>query len=417
MPITTAQLAERLKQARLQAGLTQEQAAEAIGVPRTALVQMEAGNRAVSSLELAKLARLYGRNVAEFLAEEELEEDPVVALFRVTPALAEEAELNRELHRCARLARQASHLEHLLGRSAPRTLPVAFELEPLTDRWTAIVQGRYLAEQERNRLDLGSSPIWEIAEIIRSQGVRVTELDMPDEISGLFFHGREVGQVIVINQRHSRARRLFSYAHEYCHLLVDRDRTGKISRHENRQELIEVRANAFAAHFLMPEAGIHSFLASLGKHLPGRRMQTVPTSLDDEGVQVYERKAAEQKEIHAHDVVALAHHFGVSYEAALFHLLNLKYVSQDRFEMLRSERAAAGGIEKALRISKWDENAHRSFTGQLLRLGFEAYFAGEISRNKLLELAEESGADVEDVVAVLADTDAEDAVDAVLPAE
>ena len=53
MPITTAQLAERLKQARLQAGLTQEQAAGAIGVPRTALVQMEGGNRAVSSLELA----------------------------------------------------------------------------------------------------------------------------------------------------------------------------------------------------------------------------------------------------------------------------------------------------------------------------------------------------------------------------
>ena len=56
MAIDQNTLASRLRDARVVANLTQEQVAVAIGVARTAIVQIEAGNRAVSTLELAKLA-------------------------------------------------------------------------------------------------------------------------------------------------------------------------------------------------------------------------------------------------------------------------------------------------------------------------------------------------------------------------
>jgi len=75
----------------------------------------------------------------------------------------------------------------------------------------------------------------------------------------------------------------------------------------------------------------------------------------------------------------------------------------------------AARIERALRITGWDETAHWSFAEQLLQLGFEAYFQGEISRNKLLELTEEAGGDVESVREVLDAEGPDNTVDAVLP--
>ena len=59
MTIDQQSLASRLKEARIAANPMQEQVAGSLGFPRTALVQIEAGNRAVSTLELAKLAALW----------------------------------------------------------------------------------------------------------------------------------------------------------------------------------------------------------------------------------------------------------------------------------------------------------------------------------------------------------------------
>jgi transcriptional regulator with XRE-family HTH domain len=62
-------LAVRLRHARIDAGLTQESVAQSLGIPRTAVVQFEMANRLVSSLEIAKLAELYGRTIASFFEE------------------------------------------------------------------------------------------------------------------------------------------------------------------------------------------------------------------------------------------------------------------------------------------------------------------------------------------------------------
>ncbi len=49
-----------LKKKRAQAGISQHQAAEAIGVPRTAISKIEHGEQKINSLQLVKLADLYG---------------------------------------------------------------------------------------------------------------------------------------------------------------------------------------------------------------------------------------------------------------------------------------------------------------------------------------------------------------------
>ena len=416
MAITHEELAGRLKAARENAGLTQQEVAEEVGITRLAVVRIEAGKRAVNSLELAEMARLYGRGIADFLEEGVFEEDPLVALFRAAPGYGEDPKLRRELLRCVELCREAANLERLLGLSPSSASLVGYEFKGLYSRWDAVNQGRYIAEQERNRLNLGTSPVWEIAEIIARQGVRVTEYEMPDAVSGLFFHSEDTGFAIVINRRHYRSRRLFSYAHEYCHLLADRDRFGGISHAGIRTELAEVRANAFAAHFLMPESGVKTFLKSVGKG-EGTR-QNLEIYDEQEEVPAQKRMPAGSQEVRVHDVVGLSHHFGASYEAALYQLLNLRIIRRDNFEALWESREAQGPIRRAFRIPEWDEAFHSHLVEQLLSLGFEAFGREEISRGKLMELAEKAGVDREEMEEALYDAQPRpEPFEAILPGE
>jgi transcriptional regulator with XRE-family HTH domain len=69
-------LAAKLKAAREYVGLSQEEVAEILEVPRSAISLMEKGDRKVDALELKQLARVYGRNVHHFTGATEESEMP-----------------------------------------------------------------------------------------------------------------------------------------------------------------------------------------------------------------------------------------------------------------------------------------------------------------------------------------------------
>lgn len=85
----TEELGRRVRAAREARGLTQHAVADALGLPRTAVTQLEAGRRSVSTLELTRLSQLYVRSVTDFLQERAGDEDGdvLVALYRVAPGL------------------------------------------------------------------------------------------------------------------------------------------------------------------------------------------------------------------------------------------------------------------------------------------------------------------------------------------
>jgi transcriptional regulator with XRE-family HTH domain len=64
------QLGERLKDARKYLGLKQEEVAAYLNIPRTALTDIENGQRRVEALELQRLARLYRQPVGHFTGED-----------------------------------------------------------------------------------------------------------------------------------------------------------------------------------------------------------------------------------------------------------------------------------------------------------------------------------------------------------
>jgi transcriptional regulator with XRE-family HTH domain len=80
---------DRLRNARVSIGLTQAEVADALGLSRPTLAAVEKGTRKITGLELRRLARLYQRDVAWLLGEEETDVAAGNALHRATAKLSE----------------------------------------------------------------------------------------------------------------------------------------------------------------------------------------------------------------------------------------------------------------------------------------------------------------------------------------
>jgi transcriptional regulator with XRE-family HTH domain len=69
-------IAEKLRQAREYVGLSQDEVASRLAIPRTALSNIETGQRKVDVIELRKLADLYRRPVSYFAGDADPAEIP-----------------------------------------------------------------------------------------------------------------------------------------------------------------------------------------------------------------------------------------------------------------------------------------------------------------------------------------------------
>jgi len=398
MSMTQQELGRRIRTAREACRLTQEAAANHLEVSRPTFVQIEAGNRSVSSLELDKLAYLFGRDIREFLADQFREADALTALFRVQPGMDGDPAVLEALRACIALGRELTGLEGLVGVDRALGAVATYPLSTPRTRWEAVQQGQRLADEERRRFGLGQGPLPDLSELMESQGIRTGAVDLPDDVSGLTLIEPSVGLFVVVNGRHHPLRRRFSLAHEYAHVVADRERAGVISRASARDDLIEVRANAFAAHLLMPEEGVRPFVAGLGKGRPSRLAAEV---FDEAGaVDIEGRSAPGTQTLQLYDVVQVAHHFGVSRLSAMYRLRNLRLLTEAEFEALKSADGKGKGkqLAKLLGLVECDEDALRSaFKHRFLGLALEAYRRDEISRGKLRELVAMVGLSARDL--------------------
>ncbi len=388
MPVSKEVLAGRLRAAREACQMKQEDAANHLGVSRSTIVQMELGNRAVTSLELDGLAFLYGRDIREFVADEFRSEDVLLALFRRHPEVSEHSELQAVLQQAMALGREITSLERLLGvERDPSALPV-YQHQPPQTKWEAVQQGERIAGEERRRIGLGNSPLQNVAEVLDGQGVRTAQLGLPEDVSGLTLFDLEAGAFVVVNNAlpsHSRVRRRFSCAHEYCHVLLDRDQKGTISRASERHSLMEVRANAFAAGFLMPRTGIEEFLARMGKGWVIRQAEVY-----DEGEPQRVQVRPGSQAIQMHDLVLLAHYLGVSRIAALYRLKNLRFLTEPELERLKEQEDTGMGkaLQDLLDLPEFDdEDARNESSRRFVALALDALRREEITRAKFEELA------------------------------
>lgn len=392
-----AELGRRLRVAREARAVSQQEAADAIGVPRTAITQMEAGKRSVSTLELSRLAALYRQPVIHFFESvDDEDEDVLVALHRMAPDLDEDESVRQQVERCLSLCREGVALEKLLGRDA-RSGPPVYEMRMPRTATEAVGQGEHVAEEERRRLGIGNTPVPDMSELIGAQGVWASGIALPDHMSGLFLRHRAIGLAILVNASHSRGRKRFSYAHEYAHALLDRDRAITISSADNSAELVEKRANAFAAAFLIPGAGVLDLLKGLDKGQPSRTEQIIFDAASGRHIEAQYRAPPGSQRLGYKDVALVAHHFGVSYQAALYRMKSLRQIShKERVELLDQERFGKSWLGELDMLSDVEEPEQpkywtRELRSEIAHLAIEAYRREEISRGRLLELSKVLG--------------------------
>ena len=330
------------------------------------------------------------------------------------------------LRRCLALGREVTNLECLLGMDSHRGAIASYPFPVPQSKWEAVQQGERVAQAERHRLLLGLAPLGNVTELLGTQGVRTAQINLPEDILGMTLIDSSVGLFVVANRQHHILRRRFSFAHEYAHVLLDRGRRGTISRVADCDSLSEVRANAFAANFLMPEEGVWLFITALGNGFHRRRHAEVfGDSLEVLGnsgvVWVLSRAEPKSQDIQLYDVVHLAHHFGVSRLAALYRLHNLGFVTEAELERLKAQEEVGKGKEVAAPLGL-SEPGHEAAQGELrhrfLSLTLEAVRQDAMTRAKLQELAQMVDLGPEPVARLLCDmglSDREEGGDVLLP--
>lgn len=388
MAIDHRKLGQRLRRAREIQSLTQDHVANHLGVSRSTVAQIELGNRTVTGIELYRLAVLFGKDLQSFLEEEEpREENALVVLYRLHPELSSKEDLREALRRCLALGREMTRLEQLLDIDRDLVKVAAYPLPQPRNTWEAIQQGERIAQVERSRLGLGLTSISDFAQLLESQDVRTALVTLPDDVSGFTLIQQEIGVLIVANREHHISRRRFSYAHEYCHVLVDRVHGGLVSKADDRDKLGEVRANSFAANFLMPAEAVRQFIHASGKGRPSR----MEAEVFDEGspIRGRARSIAGSQKIQLYDVVRMAHHFGVSRIAACYRLRSTGLLTgTDLDSLLEQERMDRGRkLEQLMGIPEPDHQALRNeFRDRFVGLALEALRRRRISRTELVEL-------------------------------
>ena len=418
MSVTQEELGRRLRAAREACGMTQDEVSQHLGLSRPTVAQIELGNRTVSGLELDRLAYLYGRAMGDFFQEQFEDEDVLAAIFRAHPEVTSRPEVAASLRQCLALGREVTGLERFLELDTERPMAARYTLSAPRTKMGAIVQGIRIAEDERRRLGIGVAPITEMAALLESQGVRTAVVDLPDEVSGITLCPAGVGPFVVVNRMHRFPRWAFSYAHEYAHVLLDRERMGTVSRSSEYGAKIELRANSFAASFLMPAEGVRQFMGSLGKGHESRRsaeVYGVGSVLHARG-----RPEPGSQDIQIYDVALLARHFGVSRICALYHLLSLRLITRPELERLKGLDETGRGQEAARILGLPDldqEAASDAFRQRFLALALEALRREKISSGKFRELGWMAGMSTDDIERLLEDFDWRvfEVVEALLP--
>jgi Zn-dependent peptidase ImmA (M78 family)/transcriptional regulator with XRE-family HTH domain len=236
-----ADLGRRIAEAREDAGRTQAELADLVGLDRTAIVRVEAGTRKVSATELVAVAAALERPIDWFVTES----PPAVISRRRNPAVGGfSRKLDVALEDIARdvnfLAERhiLTHAERLV-----RQTPQSFE------------DAEGLARSMRVEVGLPDGPLLDLQSVCERLGLLAFSLALgPDAGDAAYVRVGDLG-VAIVNGTTEPGRRRFSLAHELGHHLV-----GDAYEPEPRIGISETEKmfNVFAAHFLMPRPAVQS---------------------------------------------------------------------------------------------------------------------------------------------------------------
>ncbi|HEX6358617.1 XRE family transcriptional regulator [Actinophytocola sp.] len=245
MVVDAGGIGQRIADARGRAGYTQAQLASAISLDRSALAKIEAGQRRVSALELARLADALDVRVEWFL------QDAPPAIISRRSAQEPGTPSPRIDSLVERITRSVEFVAEHDDRFAIPTV----ETQPVP---TTNVEADALAETARALLGMDrDEPCVHLDQKVAGIGLYAFSFGLGFESADAATIALDRGGVAVINGEQRVGRRRLALAHELCHYLVADDYTvdWRVAEHQ-ASERREGLFDRFARALLLPESGV-----------------------------------------------------------------------------------------------------------------------------------------------------------------
>lgn len=234
------EISTRIVEARMQKGLTQAQLSQSLGLDRSALAKIESGQRKVSALELAGIARELGRRLEWFVLPR-----PTGAPQHRGASTPEwvGSEIDVVLEQALADVNLLAELDHLQVPRRPQILR-----RPGTS-----AEAEALAEPARRLCDIGqSAPVASLTTATWKIGLVAFAEPLDGGADAASTSSNEWG-VAVINASNAVGRRRLALAHELCHYLIN---DGYVEDFRidapNSEDQHEARMDRFARAFLLP---------------------------------------------------------------------------------------------------------------------------------------------------------------------
>ncbi|MFE1230457.1 ImmA/IrrE family metallo-endopeptidase [Streptomyces sp. NPDC058745] len=242
-------LIERVREVIGRAGPTQAAQAERLGMSPDKLSKSLSGVRRFTSLELALLAEAAGTTVDWLISGREPRAAINVAARRNGEGASTQSDARAILARYENIIDALMRLGYALPK--PRTSPSIAD-----GAARAVDQGEQLAQVALEALGVFPSACTneKLANLCEeAYGVQIASTELPDGLDGVAWAPKDF-RLIVVAKTAKWTRQRFTLAHELGHVLAGdaQDIVVENLSPGIQQSLSEVRANAFAAAFLMP---------------------------------------------------------------------------------------------------------------------------------------------------------------------
>jgi Zn-dependent peptidase ImmA (M78 family) len=360
--ISAQEIGRRLRLARENAGIRQDDAAQSISVSRPTLVSIEKGTRRVRIQELQSLAHHYGVSVNALLRREAVHTDLIPRFRRLRET--EDKYAVEAVQLLNDLVKAEVELENVLGIERRKNYPA----ERGVNAGDVIELAEQHAQDLRNWLGLGSGPITDIFTLIELDlGIRLYQrrLSSGSKVSGLFTYDPAVGACILLNANHPLERRKQSAAHELGHFFGTRQVPELLEDNEQFLSREERYANAFGRAFLTPRK---SFEESF-RHL-----------------------TAGAGKLTRRHVILLAHQHNISREASVRRLEELELVKKGTWDWFernggitnKDAKAVLGDV--AQRYDPTKEEGNLPLSHRMSLMAYEAWKRDLMSEGQLAEL-------------------------------
>lgn len=329
-----AETGRRVAQARTKSQLTGDALGALVGLGKDQISKIEHGQRRLAPRELPAFAQALGVTIRYLLGTDDSPRMALAHRLSQAPGAAGATDAERDagttLPATQRRALELLNVEEVLARQVDLPQPRlsaagaqvrAFAAADLARRprnkAEAQRQGRRLAEQVRDALDLGSAEIRDLASLIETHFAADVALSpLGKDVDGLCAHTGEQA-LLVASSDFPDGHVRFTLAHELGHHLLGdpREVIAEGAGEMYADDILERRVNSFAAHLLLPEAGVREALAWL--HVDRAELRA--------GTLTAQRALG-----------ALMDRFGVSLQALLFQLADLRVIGFEDVAALKS---------------------------------------------------------------------------------